>query len=384
MKKADSRFILFSFLGWRTLLFLFVFLAVAFFPLQNNFLGGGLASYLKNPYFWSWLNFDGEHYAAIAYQGYLPLTYFFFPFYPLSVRLFADIFGGGFTNVAASGLFISNLSFIFAILGLWKLIKLDYKEKVAKGTIILLLLFPTSFFFGAFYTESLTLALIVWSFYFARKGNWILAGVLGAFATATRITALALVPAIAAEIWQTSKLQKTLKVEPLKLLALLLIPLGLAAYMYYLYRVTGDPLEFVHNVSIFGQQRSSQMVLLPQVFYRYFFKVLPNLNYNYFPVVFTTLLEIVTAILFLGLTIWSFFKLRLSYSLFLVTGYLIPPLSGSFSSFPRYVLILFPAFILMALLLNKKSKLVRELVFICLLVLLGVACALFSRGYWVS
>lgn len=383
MKKKDTGFILFTFLGWRTLLILFVFLGIIFFPLQNNFLGGGLANYLKNPYFWSWLNFDGEHYAAIAAYGYRPLTYFFFPIFPLLTRFIASLFNMEFVTIATSGLIISNIAFLIGLFGLWKLIRLDYKENIAKITILLLVLFPTSFYFGAFYTEGLVFALIIWSFYFARKKNWILAGVLGAFATATRITAIALIPAIAAEVW-VDNVRRPLKVVPLKLLALLLIPLGLATYMYYLYRVTGDPLEFVHNVSIFGQQRSSSLVVLPQVFYRYLFKILPNLAYSYFPVVFTTYLEIISAGLFLALGILSFYKLRLSYALFFAAGYLIPPLSGSFSSFPRYVLILFPAFLLSAIFLEGRSRLVKSIVYVILLMLLIVSCGLFVRGYWVS
>ncbi|OGM15595.1 hypothetical protein A2V97_00940 [Candidatus Woesebacteria bacterium RBG_16_42_24] len=437
MKGDNWRFILGSFVTWRLFLFGVVFLAAGLFPFQKDFLGGGLSNYLKNPYFWSWLNFDGEHYAAIAHQGYQPLTYFFFPLFPLVTRIAASLINPEYITIAFTGLLISNLSFLVGLIGLWKLIRLDYnsiqenlapeggdelnadmssslgkprllrrggrhKENIAKMTLLLLILFPTSFYFGAFYTESLTLALIVWSFYFARKRSWIFAGVLGAFATATRITALALVPAIAVEYFYKKSpftnhparrsyassvaggYSLITAVNLKKIVSLLLIPLGLAAYMYYLYRITGDPLEFVHNVSIFGQQRSSTLILLPQVFYRYFFKVLPSLNYNYFPIVFTTYLEIASAIIFGILGVWSFFKLRLGYSLFLAAGYLIPPLSGSFSSFPRYVLILFPAYILMALWLNKKSKLVKGLVYLTLLFLAAISLALFSRGYWVS
>ena len=278
---------------------------------------------------------------------------------------------------------VSNVSFFIALLGLWKLITLDYRGKIAKTSIILLLLFPTSFYFGAFYTEGLTLALIVWSLYLARKRNWWLAGILGGLATATRITAFALFPAILFEVWEYKKKNpgKSLVVP---IVGALLIPAGLVAYMLYLYKATGDPLEFFNNVSIFGQQRSSSPVILPQVFYRYLFKVLPNINYSYFPVVFTTYLEIISASLFLVLGFLSFYKLRLSYALFFAAGYLIPPLSGSFSSFPRYVLILFPAFLLSALALDGQPRLVKSIVYIILLLLLIVSCGLFLRGYWVS
>jgi len=383
MKKKDTVFVLLSFLTWRVFLLFVVFLAISTLTLHKDFLGGGLVNYLKNPFFWSWLNFDGEHYVTIARVGYQPLTYFFFPFYPLVTRFFASLLGGGLTNIATSGLLVSNTSLLVALLGLWKLITLDYKEGIAKTTTILLILFPTSFYFGAFYTEGLVLALIIWCFYSTRKGNWVLAGVLGAMATATRITAIALIPGILYEVWRYKK-ENPQKSLILPILSLIFIPAGLVIYMYYLYRVTGDPLEFFNNISIFGQQRSADIVILPQVFYRYIFKVLPNLTYSYFPVVFTTYLEIITAFVFLVLGILSFLKLRLSYALFFAVGYLIPPLSGSFSSFPRYILILFPAFLLSALLLEGRSRLAKVAVYFILLVSLIVSCALFTRGYWVS
>ncbi|MGB6882196.1 MAG: hypothetical protein WBD86_02760, partial [Microgenomates group bacterium] len=82
MKLESKKFIFRSFVFWRVLLFLFLFLAIGIVPLQQNFLGGGLSSYLRSPYLWAWGNFDGEHYLSIAFKGYQPLTYFFFPVYP--------------------------------------------------------------------------------------------------------------------------------------------------------------------------------------------------------------------------------------------------------------------------------------------------------------
>jgi uncharacterized membrane protein len=125
-------------------------------------------------------------------------------------------------------------------------------------------------------------------------------------------------------------------------------------------------------------------VLLPQVFYRYFFKVLPSIDYSYFPAIFTTYMEIATALVFLGLAVASFFKLRLSYAFYLAIGYIIPPLSGSFSSFHRYVLILFPAFILSALWLSERKKWIKAIVFLVLVLGLLVATSLFVTGHWVA
>lgn len=383
MKPENNKFILKSFIFWRILIFAFLFLAIGLVPLQESFLAGNLSGYLKQPFLWAWANFDGEHYLSIAYQGYKPLTYFYFPAYPLTIYFVAQLLGGSFKSLVASGLSISNISFFIALIGLWKLIKLDYNKNIARLSILLLLAFPTSFYFGSIYTESLFLALVVWSFYFARRGKWILAGVFGAVLTATRVAGLALIPALLVEAYLQRREEKKLNLFPV-VTGILLPLLGIVVYMFYLNRATGDPLEFFHNVSIFGQQRSSSFVLLPQVFYRYFFKVLPNINYSYFPIVFVTYLEIITALVFLGLTIVSFFKLRLSYAFYLAFGYIIPILSGSFSSLHRYVLILFPAFILSAIWLSKCKKWVRVVIFLILILGLLIATSLFTRGFWVA
>jgi len=389
MKKIDFKFIFSSFFLWRTSLFIFLFLAFKYLPLQNNFLGGGITNYLAKPYLWSWLNFDGEHYLSIVYQGYLPLTYFYFPLFPILAKVISFflnfLLSRGMEKMALSGLIVSNLSFFTGLIFLWKLLKLDFKENIIQNAVLLLILFPTSFYFGSFYTESLFFLLTILSFYFARKGNWLLAGIFGGLSTATRITGLALLPAFLIEIWQNNKDSKekiTKLIYPLA--STLLIPLGLIFFMFYQWKATGDPLNFLNQVFIFGSQRSSNFILLPQVFYRYFFKIIPSLNYSYLPVVFTTFMELIVALLFLATSIIAFLKLRLSYALYLTIGYLIPTLSGSFSSLPRYVLILFPGFLLFSLYFDKIPKSIQFLILFLLTILLGFSTMLFARGYWVS
>ena len=159
---------------------------------------------------------------------------------------------------------------------------------------------------------------------------------------------------------------------------------GVLAYLYFLQKEAGDWMVFIKTVNIFGEQRSSQMISLPQVFYRYLFKIIPNLSYSYMPGVLVAFLEFFVAIVFLFLGIYSLEKLPASYSVYFFGTYLIPTLSGSFSSLPRYVLICFPGFILAASFVSKLPKVVRFSLFVLLFILLVICTALFSRGYWIS
>lgn len=358
-----------------------------------DLLGGGISNYLRNPGIFSWLNFDGEHYLLITQNGYSPLNYFYFPLYPLLIRTISSFTGNGVNSLAINGLFVSNVSFFVGLVGLAKLVRLDYSKDIVRLTLILLITFPTSFYFGSYYTESLFFALTIWSFYFTRRGNWLLSGVLGGLSTATRIVGLALIPAFFVEAFLKGNLKGFKDFNWMKILGILLIPTGLVVYMFYLKQQAGDPLEFLHSVGTFGEQRSSSFVMLPQVFYRYIVKIIPNINNAYFPAVFTIWLEFIVASLFGGLAALGVLvgfrkqkklKFRLSYSVFLIIGYLIPTLSGSFSSLPRYVLVLFPAYLLSAIYFKSMKKYIQYAILAILLICMWVATSFFVRGYWIA
>ena len=361
------------FVLWRLFLLLIALVVPVFFELQDNFIGGGRQLYIQNPLFWGHVNFDGEHYLAIAQRSYRDLEYFYFPGYPLLVKSITQLISSSVTVYAVVGLLISHLSFFLTLVGFYKLVKLDFKENVAKWSLIALLVFPTSFYFASFYTESIFLMLVIWSFYFARKKMYLFSGLLGAFASATRLVGVVLLPAL---FWDKTKLFKKV--------SLVVVPTGLIIYILYLNKVTGDPLEFLHSVEIFGSQRSSTLILLPQVFYRYIFKLLPSLDYSYFPVILTTFLEFSVASVFSALTVLTFFRLRPSYAIYTTLAFLIPTFSGSFSSLPRYVLVLFPAFILFGRWLSTCRKFSRIVFIAGSALLLTVAFGLFFRGFWIS
>ena len=356
-------------------------MAIQVVPLYSrDFLGGGFSTYSANPLFWGNVNFDGEHYLTIAQIGYQPLTYFYFPVFPLLTKFLS--FGRDLYSLAWSGLLIANVAFLVALVGIYKLVMIDMRRKTAKWTVILLLIFPTSFYFGTFYTESVFLALVVWSFYFARRGNFLVASILAAFLSATKVIGVLMFPILMVEYFLQNR--KRLTFNYWSFGAIFISPLGILVYLYYLWKQTGDPLNFLSNVAIFGQQRSSSLVILPQVFYRYIFKILPQLTYSYFPVVFTTYLELWCALIFLIVIIYGFFRLRMSYALYALFGYIVPTLAGSFSSLPRYVLVIFPVFMLMAIMMSRIRMLYRWVFLSGMIILLVIAQGLFWRGYWVS
>jgi hypothetical protein len=385
------------FLIWRLGTLAVVGFSPRFFDLQTLFLGGGVDSYLKNPFVWSLANFDGVHYLSIAKDGYKPLTYFFFPIYPLLIRVVSDV--AGIDDIWA-GIIISHFALLAALVGLVKLMELDFGANEIFWTVVFLLSFPTSFFLGSVYTESVFLAFSVWSFYFFRKKNFLRSSLLGMIATATRVSGLALVPAFLWNIWEERKVNNK-KARLARIAPTLAIPFGLAFYMIYLKFISGDALAFLHNLSIFGEQRSGSFVLFPQVFYRYFFKIVPSLNFDYFPVVFSTFLELLIGLLVLIFGVFGvlikcgyflnslsisrvFIKTPFSYIVYMWGIFIISTLPGSLSSFPRYSLGIFTIFVIVGSWLSNLKPLWRLVIILSMVVNLIIALALFSRGFWIS
>lgn len=364
--------------GWRLVLVLIALVGIYVLPFKDSFPYRELVLEPQgHPLFYSWANFDGVHYLGIADKGYwAQFTQAFFPVYPILIRWVTAIV----SNSLLSGLIISHLSLIVALFYLYELIKIDYSNSVASRVLWLLLLFPTSFFFGAVYTESLFLMLVVTSFYAMRKGLTKEAILLATFATATRIVGIFLIPALIYE--SISQNNRKLSLTSVTSYLPFMIPLtGIGAYMVYLYYEFSDPLYFLNAQPAFGAQRSSdQLILLYQVIFRYlkmFWTIDPwSLLY------FTVNLEFWLSIGALGLLIWAWIKgIRKSYLLYAFGAYFLPTLTGTFSSMPRYVLILFPIFIVLA---QIKSTRVYQVILFVFGILLAVNTILFTRGYWVA
>lgn len=370
------------FIAWRIILTIGLIVGLLFIPLNypDKFLGGGLKNYLLFPQLFSWANFDGEHYLAIAIFGYKGLEQAFFPVYPLIISFLSKPFSEDLISSlvfgTSVGLIISNLAFLLALIYLYRLIIIDFSKKIGFWTLVLLVIFPTSFYFGALYNESLYLLVSVLTFYYARKGKWWLASLFGFLATATRIFGIILLPALLIEAVQQ-------KIQFKKMFWLFIIPLGLLSYMIYQGLTVGDPWAFYHLQKLVGEQHQSGLTSLPQVYFRYI-KMLLTVDVTA-PIYQTVILEFIVGIVFFLLPIYGYFKkMRLSYVFYSLISFLIPTIQGSFSSLPRYILVFFPSFIAFSLMIEKWPTLSKILLSVIMTLLLLLETTLFLRGYWVA
>ena len=191
------KFIILILVVWRLFLNIVSLLARNIIPQRMGFLGPSV-----------WANFDGVHYLSIAKRSYVQYEQAFFPLYPWLIKRLSLLLDN---NLLLSSFLISYLSFFISLVLFFKLVELDFNKKVAKRTLLFLLMFPTSFFFISVYTESLFLALILGSFYAARKKKWWLAGILGGLASATKLTGIILLLALIIEWMEQSKKKRLIK-----------------------------------------------------------------------------------------------------------------------------------------------------------------------------
>lgn len=344
---------------------------------------------------YSWANFDGVHYLMIIDNGYIGvgLIQAFFPVFPMLAWMIKQPLLWLSVNAPTltAGLLLANLAAaVFAVLWFgW--VKSLAGVKIAWLSLLALLLFPTSFFLGAFYTESFFLCLVVGSWWAAGQRRWWLAGILAALAAGTRVVGVFLVPSLFMLLLQSEMkspqdwrlaLQRVWQRRKSELLAISFGVTGLLAYMLYLQAEFKDALYFFHVQEEFGGIRQEQIILYPQVLWRSI-KILITvqpLDWAYL----TYVQEFLAGTLGLGVILLSFRQPKWwAYSLFSLGVFLVPTLTGTFSSLPRYILASLVIFLWLAQ-TGRSRPWVLAAYLICSSLLLLINTVLFIQGYWVA
>lgn len=340
---------------WLVIILFVAFLGFSLLPNSNKF----------DDNFWSsFSNWDGGHYLGIAESGYSEkFQYAFFPLYPLTVRLVSQVTG----NYLVAAILISMVSTFFSLHLLYKLVAMDFNKKIAEKIILVFLFFPTSFFLLTAYSEGLFFLLTIAAFYFSRQNKLFWATAALALVSATRLVGLAAVAAFWIDILTRQGLNR-------KNWFTLLAPLGFVLYSIFLYQQTGDPFYFITAENHWQRTLSTPGVG--------FWEALKNIsggglsaeNFNIF-------LDLIFAIFGAGFAIRAFRFLPTSYAVYSLLSVSIPLFTPTLTSIPRFLLPVFPIFILVALIKNRYVSLFFQVVSIAILT---IFTALFVAGYWVS
>jgi hypothetical protein len=317
---------------------------------------------------------------TIAHSGYYSYpSSAFYPLYPLLMR-FASVPLG--SNLLISGLLISLLASVAGFYLLHRLVALDFDDATARLSVLLVAFFPLSFFFSAVYTESLFLALSIGAIYAARVDRWAWAGVLGGLAAATRSAGLLVLVALALIYLygprsRTEAVPTTAWWRPRYPIArslewLLLVPVGLGAYLAYIGVTHHQPFApFTAEASIWGRAFAGPfggilqaLSHLPTDFRRllsgHAIPVGPGMPLTWSAHHLIDLAFLAFAVIGMAAAWRRVPAAYFAYGLALLaqaTSYPTP--SEPLTSLPRYIAVIFPIFIGWALLLGRRPRLAK-------------------------
>lgn len=280
---------------------------------------------------------DCKWYMGISANGYALAPHFdtfrsdwaFFPAYPLAVWAVHALTG---LSILFAGTLVSNLALLA---GVW--LGCRYLERTRPGQgraafVVLAIAGPYSFYFSTLYSEALFFLFAIAAFWLWASDRPILAGIAGALLSATRAIGVFLALAFVVDLFRRHgrAAPRKLLEQPQHLLALLLVPVGLFAYMLFLYLQVGDALAFSHVQVAWSREFSFPLVWMVVGFLHY---DLPRLfdvaGYSYF-------YSACWIPVGLALCLWLALRCRwmeLSFALFCI----LVPLSTGLTSMPRYV-----------------------------------------------
>jgi hypothetical protein len=318
-----------------------------------------------------WSGWDAPHYLAIALYGYGAvgrhrLFLAFYPLYPWLIRLLTFVT----RSALGSALIISNLASIVLAVLMLRLVALDYGIEAGRRAVWFLFLFPTAYFLQAPYTESLFIALVVGSFLACRHGRWFFAGILGGLAAFTRAPGILLAAALAIEAIQELL---TTRRWNYRWLWIGLVPLGFAGFLAVNYWVTGNPFTFLAAEA----QNWTEKLSVPWAFLRQL-DVLRYMKAASGEVIGVQVF--IYVLIGLGATLASAWFLRPSYTAWMAANWLIIAGQTWDLSAPRYLLAMFPMFILAAR--GSRSRLCFAALTIWSLLFLALFSSEFVIGHW--
>ena len=380
------------YLSWRVWILALAWLATLWIPFVQTFTPhatfGGPLPYLA----WVWGNFDGMVFMLVAKSGYSAEQLPFFPLFPLTVRAVSSL---GIPHLYA-GLIVSTVCFVTSLFIIQKILKIEKLSRLFWPMLMLMLAYPTAFFYASVYNDSLFLLLATATVWLAREKRWVLASLAGGAASLARLNGVALLGVVAVEYlltlepklieWKLSSLWSGVKkaLNPQgwwnsKVFFALLIPLAFVGYLAWIQFKFGDWHLFFDGVAVWHRNK---LTFPLQTFWRYV-KILfftPNFTFTYT----IAWLEAIATGLYLLVLGWSWGKIRPSYWAFMLFHLLIPTVTGTLQGMPRYGLHIFPLFVSLALFFEKKPRWLQMTWFVISIGLQVFFLSFFTRGYFVS
>jgi hypothetical protein len=234
-------------------------------------------------------------------------------------------------------------------------------------------IFPFAFFFGVAYSESTFLLFTVLAFYLLRTRRWVLGGLAGSVAGATRVTGILMWPALAWIAWRA--VEPTTRDRVWALVALVLTTTGFAAYCLYVYSESGNPFLWAAALRRWGYYPGGMPWTAP-------FQLVGRLvthPYAYLAgdrmAPYDTLNGVAAIACVLAIPfVWR--RFGTGYALFMLANLWLPLSSGVFEGTGRYCAVMFPFFVWLA---SIRSRVVGTAVAVMFAMLYTLCFALFTK-----
>jgi Mannosyltransferase (PIG-V) len=320
-----------------------------------------------------WARWDSSFFLQIAEHGYDGTTAAFYPLYPGVVAVLGRVFFG---QYIVAGIVVSLAATLGAFLLLHRVAEERLGADGARRTVLYLAVFPMALFLQAVYSESLYLLLVLAAFVLAERGRFGWAGVVTGLAILTRVTGVALLPALVLLAWRRRD-----RLRSLAGLALA-VPVA-AAYPLLLWQQIDDPWAFVH-----AQERWHRHLSAAGPFGGIWDAltnwVPPGADHAHALAVNAEAL--VALALFVPLTVVAWRRFGAPYGLFAAVSLAIPLTFPSdrwpLLSMPRFGLVIFPLFMALAV-LGGRPRVHTAIVAISSL-FLGIVVAQWALWQWVA
>lgn len=331
-------------------------------------------------FFMPLLQWDSHFYLWIAENGYgngLGTIVAFWPLFPLGIFV-GTVLG---MSALTSAFVVNYLAMVGAMWCAFLLAKDLWPKDQEAGwrSVLLYLFFPFSIFFSIFYSEPLFLFTLLASFYAARKNMWLVAGLFAILVTIGRLPGLIIIPALLVEYF--SQRSWSLKKLDCQAWYLFLLPAGFVGFLVFNHIRTGNAFIFLE---IFQYQWTYRSIN-PNIFETLvsWLNQIHSAFLSRHPAAIMEALHAaggwIAAVLFL---VFSWRKLPWSYRVFTGLMLLLLISSSTMESVNRYLVVLFPLFLVAAH--SLRNPVVFAVTLAVLASYSGMLLTYLSAGYWVG
>ena len=265
----------------------------------------------------------------------------FFPAYPMLTRTVGRLMGGDLIGYVAAGMTVSIAAFFGALVYFYLFVRERFDQETSEYALWLIAAYPFAVFFGALYTESLFLLGTLGAFYHFTKRQYGRAAMWGIVVGLTRLNGALMVVPLG---WLVLFSKPATRPDPKALAAAVAPAAGLAIYVLFIWRLTGDPLAFLSGQVAWGRTYQGLGALVAQQY-----NIIASAGISGY--VGSPGYDVLNAIgaVFAVATIWPVARrLGFAYGVFMLLN-IVPALStGGLLSAGRFSAVLFPAFIWLA------------------------------------